>query len=334
MKIRVTLIACSLASVVASSVAQTTTTNFTTQNFNTNAGYEPTFSIDGQPNYPLGAWQSSDPYNPLPAPLGSGETSLVQFFNFVTLGAPQDGNNSLLFGGYGLPGGRKPGITNPSIYFSFAQATSDAPGESVTFTTDFSLWRPSPMFFSDDDIFGITLWDSFGSNALASFSFNPNAAFVTNPASQYGIEWYRGGVQQTNMPPLTATNWVLGASSLYRFEAILQGSSFDLNIYALSTQTNNSGVVTNYAVFQTVSIIQSGALAAGFSAADFGAVSFDWELASGNPADPGGNYYVINQATVLSTVIPEPGTWAAGVMLLGGALIALRRRAARAQVAG
>jgi len=330
--LRAVLLPLSLA--ISSADAQTIFTNFHTHNFNTNVGYESTFSIDGQPNYPSGAWQSSDPYNPNPAPLGSGETSLVQFFNFVTLGAPQDGNNSVLFGGYGLPGGRKPGITNPSIYFSFAQGTSDILGESVTFRTDFSLWRPTPMFFSDDDVFGITLWDSFGSNALASFSFNPNAAFVTNPASQYGIEWYRDGVQQTNIPPLTATNWVLGASALYRFEAILQGSAFDLNIYALSAQTNNSGVVTNFAVVQSVAIVQSGALASGFSAADFGSVSYDWELASGNPADPGGNYFVINQATVLSTVIPEPGTWAAGVMLLGGALIALRRRAARAQVAG
>jgi hypothetical protein len=308
--------------------AQTTVTNFSSQLFNTNVGYEVGYEIDGQPNYPNGVWQSNDGYNP--GPPATGANSVVQFFNFVTLGTPQSGNNSVLFGGYNNAL-RTPSITNPSIYFSFNQDTTDAPGESVIFRTDFTLWRPSPMFYSDDDIFGITLWDSFGSSALAKFAFNPNAPWVTNPASQYGFEWYRNGALQTNIPPLTATNWVLGFSAIYRFEAILQGSSFDANVYSLGIQTNNSGVVTNYQVLQTVSLIQGGSLSTGTTAASFGSVSFDWELT--NASTPGGIYYVINDATVLSTVIPEPGTWAAGVMLLGGALIALRRRAARAQVA-
>jgi len=312
------------------SFAQTTQTNFSAQLFNTNAGYEVGFEIDGQPNYPSGSWDSNDGFNP--GPPATGANSVVQFFNFVTLGTPQDGNNSVLFGGYNNAL-RTPSITNPSIYFSFDQATSDLPGESITFTTDFTLWRPSPLFYSDDDIFGITLWDSFGSNALAKFAFNPNAPWVTDSAQFFGFEWYRDGVLQTNAPPLTATNWMISATTIYRFEAILAGSSFDLNVKTLQIQTNGSGVVTNYSVIGNTAFIQGGALAPGMTAANFGSASFDWELASGNPANPGGIYYVINDVTVLSTVIPEPGTWAAGVMLLGGALIALRRRAARAQVA-
>lgn len=310
--------------------AQTTETNFSSQLFNTNAGYEVGYEVDGQPNYPSGAWGSNDAYDP--GPPATGANSVVQFFNFVTLGTPQSGNNSVLFGGYNN-NVRTPSITNPSIYFSFAQNTSDIPGENITFRSDFTLWRPSPLFYSDDDVFGITLWDSFGTNALAKFSFNPNASWVTNPASQFGFEWYRDGSMQTDSPPLTATNWSIDASALYRFEAILQGSSFDLNLYSLAIQTNASGVVTNYSIAQSASLIQGGLLAAGTTAADFGSVSFDWELASGNAASPGGIYYVINDATVFSTVIPEPGTWAAGVVLILGAGLAMRARARRSGTA-
>jgi hypothetical protein len=326
MKKIATLSAIALVTFAPQVMSQATETNFSSQLFNTSAGYEVAFEIDGQPNYPFGAWASSDPFNP--GPPQTGANSVVQFFNFVTFDTPQSGNNSLLFGGYNNAA-RKPSIIDPSIYFSFSQNTSNIQGESITFTTDFVLWNPTPNFWGTDDIFGITLWDTFGGSELAKFAFNPNAPWVANPANQFGFEWYRDGNLQTDTPPLTATNWVIGANSLYRFEAILQGSSFDANIYTLDAQTNNSGVVTNYQVLQSISLIQGGSLGTGVTAADFGSASFDWELTSGDPTDPGGVFYVINDVTVFSTVIPEPGTWAAGLLLLLGAGIAARSRAKR-----
>ena len=79
-----------------------------------------------------------------------------------------------------------------------------------------------------------------------------------------------------------------------------------------------------------------GDAAAAASGLDFGSIMVDWDLASGNPLEPGSNYLIANQFEVTTiTPIPEPGTWAASLLLLtiGGAYIHPRnaRRPAIAQ---
>jgi len=309
-----------LVSGFANAALAQVSTNLSTGYFNTNSGYEATFELDGQPNYPAGGWSSSDPYNPLPPPLGTGATSLVQFFNFYTFGIPQDGNNSVLFGGYN-PGGRKPGITNPSLYYNFTPTTASS-SDIVTFTIDFALYKPAPEFSSNRDTFGFTLWDSFNSSELVKFEFNPSAAWLTNDSS-YGFSWFRDGISQTNNPALLSPTWIFGASSIYRLEVAVSESSFDAGVQALAIETNGLGAVTNYAVIQTLQLINGGELASGFDVESFGAISLDWTLESGDPQDPGDRYMVVNEVSVIT--VPEPSVVAL-CLFATAAIIALRSR--------
>jgi len=62
-------------------------------------------------------------------------------------------------------------------------------------------------------------------------------------------------------------------------------------------------------------------LTSGLAVDDFGTVSMDWVLASGNPADPGSNYIMVNNVSV----VPEPSTYAL-LAVSGVALVAFMRR--------
>jgi hypothetical protein len=290
------------------------TTNLSTGYFNLADGYEVGFEVDGQPNYPNGGWNSSDPYNP--GPPATGARSLVQFFNFYTFGIPQDGNNSVLFGGYANQA-RKPGIPNSSIYNNFTPSAS-ASSDVVFFSMDFALYKPAPEFSQNRDSFGITLWDGFGQNSLLEFNFDPKADWLVNDNS-YGFSWIRDGQSQTNNPALLSPTWIFGANSLYRMEVSLSGEFFTAEVKTLNIETNGIGAVTNYSVVQSLTLISSGEIGAGLDVQDFGAISLDWHLESGDPQDPGDRFLVINQVSV--TTVPEPSTLLLvvgfGSMLLG-----------------
>jgi hypothetical protein len=91
---------------------------------------------------------------------------------------------------------------------------------------------------------------------------------------------------------------------------------------------------TNRSVITNITLVTGASLASGMTATDFATLMVDWDLASGNPAEPGSNYLIANQfqVTTSGTPIPEPGTWAASLLLLGmGGAYALRRRAQAAQ---
>jgi len=79
--------------------------------------------------------------------------------------------------------------------------------------------------------------------------------------------------------------------------------------------------------------LNSGFLAGGATAYDVGALRLGWQLTDG-VNNPGMLGVAVNEFTVTSsgTVIPEPGTWAAGAGLLILAAFAIRRRRATASV--
>jgi len=299
-----------------------TVTNWTTGTFNTNSGWVRNdalaYQVDGQPetgqNYDAPVadqWYTDDPYD---AVLDVGATSVLKLLPGWTLGSGTAGNNSVLFGGYGLADNIVPGTLNPSLYRSFNLLPLT---ESVTFTADFGLIASSGLF-PDKDRFGFELLNAAGDVSLAQFIFNPTAS--TSGPNALGMQWISGGV----------TNNIADIfyGSLYRLTATLEGATFDLTVSGLVTQTNGVGVVTNYVVTNSFLLVSGGALSGG-SALDFGTVGVNWELSGTNTADAGSNYMILNSATVLSTVIPEPGTWAVAALLLGGlATRVLRRRSA------
>lgn len=295
---------------VASAAGQSTTiTNWTTGTFNTNDGWirndALAYEVSGQPetgqNYDAPVadqWYTDDPYNAGPS---NGATSVLKLISGWTLGTGAAGNNSVLFGGYGLADNILPGTTDPSLYRSFSLSSLT---ETVTYTADFGIISSSGLF-PNDDRFGFNLLNPAGTTSLAQFVFDPNFGA---DATKLGILWVSGGV----------TNDLADMSygALYRFSATLQDSSFDMTMSSLVAQTNGVGTVTNYLVTNSVLLVSGGGIANGLTALDFGTAAVNWELSSGNVADPGDNYMLINGVSVLSTVIPEPGTWAAAGLLL------------------
>ncbi len=295
-------------------------TNFTTGNFNTNAGWDRNdalaYEVPGQPetgqnyNDPVASqWYTDDPYNAVD---DVGATSILKHFSTWTLGTAPGGNNSVLFGGYGLADDIVPGSANPSLFRSFNLLPDT---ESVTFSADFGIIPPTGSY-PNKDRFGFNLLDSTGTISLAQFLFDPAAA----AGSGLALLWISG----------STTNLLadIGYGALYRMNVTMEAASFDLTISSLATETNSLGTITNYLVTNSVLLESGGALANGLTALDFGTVAVNWELLSGDSTDAGDNYMILNDVTVFSTVIPEPGTWAVAALLLAGVTFRLWRRRA------
>jgi hypothetical protein len=302
-------------------------TNFTTGYFNSGDGYGPagSSSLDGAPtNAPSSQqWQTTDPYDPVS---DTGSTSLMVFTPGWSLGESGDGNQSVYFGNYdpayesGVTGefGILPGITNPSLYREFTPL-SGALIDTVTWSTDFGIVNLNDPAFPNDDVFGFNLLTAGGASSLAQFSFNPATASLTNGLR---FEWYRDGALQ-------APAFDIEYGALYRLTATMSGGFFDLSIGGLNAQTNNLGVVTNYAVVTNISLVTGGAFSGAFTVGDFAVAAVDWELESGDNLDPGANYMILNTMSVVTSPVPEPATWLAGALLLGVAANIVRRRRAR-----
>jgi hypothetical protein len=301
-------------------------TNFTTGGFNTNAGWirndALAYEVPGEPetgqnyNEPVAnQWYTDDPYVPGVAPLPDvGATSILKHFDTWTLGTAGGGNNSVLFGGYGLADDILPGTANPSLYRSFSLLPLT---ESVTFSADFGIIN-STGSFPNKDRFGFNLLDSTGTISLAQLLFDPASA--TGPG--LGMLWISGST--------TNNLGTIAYGALYRMSVAMEATSFDLTFSSLATETNSFGTITNYLVTNSFLLVSGGQLANGLTALDFGTAAVNWELLSGDATVAGNNYMILNDVTVLSTVIPEPGTWAVAALLLAGVTTRLwRRRAGR-----
>jgi len=312
-----------------------TVTNFTTGYFNTNDGYEPVFSLDGQPYFPTNptAWATTDPEQPSVGGTNIGSTSIVQPYAFYTFGdTSTNGNNSVLFGGFNsiLPTPAKlvPGTTNPSLYVADFAPSPEA-ALSTTFSADFAIRRPAgPQgVYTNRDSFGFTLWQTFGVSQIAQFAFNGSSPTVAAGTTNYGFQWFdSSNVWQSNNPSLTATNWQIALESMYRLNVVLSNDgTFSANVQTLLGQLDAFDQVTNYAVVSTTPFVNSGSLG-GFTPDDLNALSIDWSLTSGDPNLPGANFMVLNQASVTS-VVPEPSTIALLLLAFSGLAFSLVRRA-------
>ena len=236
-------------------------------------------------------WFTDDPFN---VTLSNGASSVLKYMSGFTLGFSSAGNNTVLFGGY-APTQIKPGISSPSVYRSFAPFVTSGSGTAV-FSVDFSIIASSPSSFTNRDSFGFSLL-SGGSALIADFSLAP-----TTNTSLLNVSYNAG-----------AAVGAIAYGSLYRITAALQGTNISAVLHGLSTQTNLSGVVTNYVTNSAVSIVDGGLIAGGLTAENFDRVGLNWDLASGNPADFGSNYMMVNTMSV----VPEPSV----VHLLGATFL-------------
>ncbi len=289
-----------------SSSAQVTETNYSAQNFNTNVGYVRGFGIIST-SQPSGIrWQGNDTYN---STNDTGETDLVA----RALGYTPTplANSSLLQGGLGATGGVLPGTTDVQIWKSFTPSTSFL-SPTVSFFAEWSIIASSPLEapYTNSDTFSFDLRNAANTASLLNLQFTPGINIISNA---YTLQTFAAGSP-------TDTVIDLGYGSLFRLQVDLTGSAYNLSLARIDPTTR--AVITNF------SNLSTGSLSTGLMAEDFATINVGWELASGNSSLPGSNYLLANdfQVTTTGTVIPEPATWTASLILIGIGGIYLRRR--------
>jgi hypothetical protein len=295
-----------------------TETNYNTQNFNTNAGYVRGSGIISTVQPASLRWQGNDPYN---TNTFLGETDLIARVSGYT--PTPLANSSLIQGGLGVAGSVFPGTNDVRIWKSFTPtiASNWVGTPTVSF---FAEWSLIPSLegapYNLNDTFSFDLRNAANSLSLLSLQFTPGINIQPN---SYTLQTIASGVGTNTLADLAY-------QSLFQIQADITGSSYNLSL----TQINS----TNRAVITNITLVTGGSLATGTTAFDLATISLDWDLASGNPAEPGSNYLLANQflVTTSGTPVPEPGTWAAAALLALTAGYAARRRAdaRRASAAG
>jgi hypothetical protein len=263
-------------------------TNYDANNFNTNFGYVRGSGIISTVQ-PAGLrWQGNDPYN---TNTTRGETDLVARVAGYT---PSPlANSSLIQGGVGVGSGVLPGRKDVRIWKSFT------PSSSSIF---FAEWSIIPSLegapYNLADTFAFDLRNAANTQSLLTLQFTPGIA--TQPNS-YTLQSIASGVGTNSIVELAY-------QSLFQVTVSLAGSAWNLSLDQINS--------TNRTVIASYTNLASGSLASGTTADEFATIGLNWDLASGNNLEPGSNYILANDFTV----VPEPRTWA--LLAVGAALAA------------
>jgi hypothetical protein len=287
----------------ASAFAQATFVNYSTGGTNV-------------PGY-TGFFNSSDGWNISGAPLwqgqkgwggtGSGADSINIVANVTPTGGPgTNASGTLGFFVPSLPLNTNyvylDRVFNTASSFSLTNAT-------VRLVAEWSLLdfdTNSPAF--ESDIFNIDVRNAANTASLLNFKMGTNNVGV---GYNYLV---------TSTGSATQNQFDAGFGSLYRMQVdITDTGAFSGFVDLLNPVTRTN--LTNSL------ILNSGFLAGGATAYDVGALRLGWQLTDG-VNDPGILGIAVNEFTVTSsgTVIPEPGTWAAGAFLAVAGAYAMRRR--------
>jgi hypothetical protein len=296
-----------LASILAAGLlgASKSSAQWSTGFFNTNSGWVRNVGFVGQnTSEPVAdRWQGNDPYDPIG---GTGETDSLAYAIGYTPGGSPVGNSSLIQGGAYLFASILPGTANVDMWRSFTPLGST----SVSFSVEWSLIGSLDPGYANLDTFGFGLRDSSNTQSLLELSLTPGINIQPNSYTLQSIVDSGAGL-------VTNTIADLGYQAVFRMTVDITGAVYDLTLNQIdpSTRTN----------INTYNLVNGEAISDGLTAADLGTVGIDWDLTSGNPADPGSNYIIVNEVSV----VPEPSTYALlGLAAAGFALAVLRRRGA------
>ena len=302
-----------MASVFGAQAQPITQTNYDARNFNTNVGYVRGSGIIST-FQPAGLrWEGNDDYD---STNFTGETDLVARVAGYT---PSPlANSSLIQGGLGVGDGVIPGTNNVNIWKSFAPSTTIFnPAPTVSFFAEWSLipsLEGAPYNLADTFAFDLrTATNSTNTTGTSLLRMQLTPGINIQPNS-YTLQSIAAGVG-------TGTLVDLAYQALFQLQIDMTGSTYNASL----SQINS----TNRAVITNLTLVTGASLATGMTATDFATLMVDWDLASGNSFEPGSNYLIANQfqVTTSGTPIPEPGTWAVALLLLGiGGAYAVRRR--------
>lgn len=289
-----------------------TVTNYNTQNFRSDDGYVAGVGIISTSQPTNIRWQGNDPYN---ADTDRGETDLIALLNGYTP-IPPLSNNSLLQGGIGVISTNPilPGTNNVQISKAFSPSTTPFEIPTVSLFVEWSIIASSVSVYTNSDTFSFDLRNSGNSVSLLTMQLTPGINIQPNSYTLQTV------VDSTTNAPIID----LGYGALFQMQVDLTGSTFNLaSLTRISPSTR--AVITNF------NNLASGNLASGATALDFATIGIGWELTSGDTSDPGSNFIAVNQLNVTTSgaVIPEPGTWAASLILLGIGAGYLHRRKSR-----
>jgi len=272
-------------------------TNYTAQNFNTNAGYVRGRGIISTFQPSALRWEGNDPYN---AATGLGETDYVARVPGYT---PSPlANSSLIQGGISIGDSVLPGTNRVRVWKSFSPLAS---GSGIFFAE----WSLIPSLegapYNRSDTFAFDLRNSANTQSLLSLQLTPGINI--QPAS-YTLQTIASGY---------GTNTVvdLAYQALFQVTVAMTGSNWNLSLAQINS--------TNRAVLASYTNLASGNLATGTTALDFATLGLNWDLASTNNLEPGSNYIIANQFTV----VPEPRIWS--LLALAAAVLAILKRTRR-----
>ncbi len=274
--------------------------DWSTEFFNTNVGYVRGSGVISTLQPSEIRWQGNDLYN---TNTGLGETDLVARASGYT--PSPSANSSLLQGGLGVADGVLPGTNNVQIWKTFGSSNST----SVSFFAEWAIFASSPLQapYTNSDTFSFDLRNTANTVSLLTLQFTPGINIISNA---YTLQTIAAGSP-------TDTLIDLGYGSLFQIQVDVDATNYSLSLARLDPSTRI--VITNF------DNLASGTISSGTTAEDLGTVGINWVIASGDNLDPGSNYILVNEVSV----VPEPTTYALlALSLVGLAAVAARRRRA------
>jgi hypothetical protein len=295
-----------LGGLTPAALAQEWTTGF----FNTNQGWVQGTNVTGQNGSDPASdqWQGNDPETETSPGVYVGGTDIIALADFYTPGGAASGNSSLVQGGAYVSTNPLtsyiPGTNAVSLWRSFTPFAV-GPSGTVSFYAEWTIIGSTNPSFTNLDAFSFDLRNAANTQSLLTLQFTPGINIQSN---SYTLQTIASG---------SATNTVidLAYGSLFQMTVDVTGSAYDISLALISA--SNRTVLTN------LPNIGAGSLSTGTTAEDFGTVAVDWDLTSGDPADPGSNYIIVNDVSV----VPEPSTYVLlGLSAVLFAVLVSRRR--------
>jgi hypothetical protein len=290
-------------------VSQAYSQTWSAENFNTGSGWVQGDVVVGQnTNDPsLNRWQGNDLTVEISPGVFVGGTDVLQYVPGYTPGGSSSGNSSIVQGGAYVSTGYVPGTNNVRIWRSFAPVAT-GPTHTISVFAEWSLVESLDGSYPNLDTFSFDLRNVTDSASILKLQLTPGINVIPDAYTLQSIA--------SGSPVGTLLD--IPYRAIMQVQADITGDTYNLTYARLNSATR--------AVIQSGTLVTGGSLAAGYSAMDIGVFAVEWDLLSADPNDPGSNYILVNDVSV----VPEPSTYAL-LALSGLAFICILRKRGKAR---